>query len=78
MSTSPQIMQALIEKISNLPNEQLNEVIDFLEFLQFRQTKKSTEQARHSGCWAGKIWIADDFDAPLPPAIEAALYGEVA
>ena len=32
---------------------------------------------RKPGALKGKIWIADDFDDPLPPDILAAFYGEV-
>jgi prevent-host-death family protein len=31
---------------------------------------------RRPGGWEGQIWIADDFDAPLPPEILAAFMGE--
>lgn len=27
---------------------------------------------RRPGAWKGQVWIADDFDAPLPPEIAAA------
>jgi len=26
-------------------------------------------KARRPGGWEGRVWIADDFDAPLPPEI---------
>jgi len=37
-----------------------------------------TEEAapRVPGSMVGQIWISDDFDAPLPPDILAAFYGE--
>ena len=28
------------------------------------------------GKWKGKMWIADDFDGPLPPDLQAAFDGE--
>ena len=28
-------------------------------------------QPRVPGGWQGRMWIADDFDAPLPPQIQA-------
>lgn len=34
------------------------------------------ERARTPGGWEGVVWIADDFDAPLPPALLAAFTGE--
>jgi prevent-host-death family protein len=34
-----------------------------------------TRPRRKPGVWKGKVWIADDFDAPLPPEILDAFYG---
>jgi prevent-host-death family protein len=31
---------------------------------------------RRGGAWKGKVWIADDFDAPLDEEVEAAFRGE--
>ena len=31
---------------------------------------------RKPGGWEGKVWMADDFDAPLPRELEDALYGD--
>jgi prevent-host-death family protein len=31
---------------------------------------------RKPGVWKGQMWIAEDFDAPLPPEILRAFYGE--
>lgn len=31
---------------------------------------------RRPGLWKGKIWIADDFDAPLPADLLAAFQGD--
>jgi prevent-host-death family protein len=31
---------------------------------------------RVPGIWKGKVWIAPDFDAPLPPDLLAAFNGE--
>jgi prevent-host-death family protein len=31
---------------------------------------------RRPGVWKGKIWVAKDFDAPLPPEILAGFNGE--
>jgi prevent-host-death family protein len=37
--------------------------------------------ARHArqrvpGAWEGRVWISEDFDAPLPPEISAAFEGK--
>lgn len=34
-----------------------------------------TRPRRKPGVWKGKVWIADDFDAPLPPEILDPFYG---
>lgn len=31
---------------------------------------------RKPGGWEGRVWISDDFDAPLPPEINAAFEGK--
>lgn len=31
---------------------------------------------RVPGAWEGRVWISEDFDAPLPPEITAAFEGE--
>ena len=31
---------------------------------------------RKPGGWEGRLWMADDFDAPLPPALENAFCGD--
>ena len=33
-------------------------------------------QTRRPGGWEGRVYIADDFDAPLPSDIQAAFEGE--
>ena len=33
---------------------------------------ESSGVPRRPGAWAGQVWIADDFDAPLPPELAAA------
>jgi prevent-host-death family protein len=30
---------------------------------------------RRSGGWEGAVWVAEDFDAPLPPEVQAAFEG---
>jgi prevent-host-death family protein len=35
----------------------------------------SKKKKRELGFWRGKVWISDDFDAPLPEEIQAAFEG---
>ena len=37
---------------------------------------ESVREPRTPGGWKGQIWIADDFDDPLPPEVLAAFHGE--
>jgi prevent-host-death family protein len=37
---------------------------------------KSAQSERPLGLYRGQIWMADDFDAPLPDDILASFYGE--
>ena len=32
-------------------------------------------RSRRPGGWEGKVWMADDFDAPLPKELEDAFHG---
>ena len=34
------------------------------------------KEARKPGGWEGKIWIADDFDDPLPPEVLRGFLGD--
>jgi len=34
------------------------------------------KRARRPGGWRGKVWIAEDFDAPLPPEVLVGFLGE--
>ena len=36
----------------------------------------AASKPRRPGGWEGKLWIADDFDDPLPDDIQAAFEGE--
>lgn len=37
---------------------------------------QKTREPRQPGAWKGMIWVADDFDDPLPPDILAGFMGE--
>jgi len=39
--------------------------------------EKNPRKTRPMGMDRGKVWVADDFDAPLPNDLLAAFYGEV-
>ena len=37
---------------------------------------RSTRKRRTPGAWKGKVWVADDFDAPLPADVLAGFFAE--
>ena len=37
---------------------------------------EASARPRKPGGWEGKVWMADDFDAPLPKEFEDAFYGD--
>lgn len=67
---------SIINNIKKLPETMQQAVLLYTEFLVNRSTQQneaqleSAPEVRHArrgglGVWKGKIWIADDFDAPL-------------
>ena len=36
---------------------------------------EASTRPRKPGGWEGKVWMAGDFDAPLPKALEDSFYG---
>jgi prevent-host-death family protein len=36
---------------------------------------RTKRRSRKPGCWQGRLWIADDFDAPLPEDLVAGFDG---
>ena len=61
----------LFVRINSLPDDVRRQVTDFIEFLMQRRRPSPDEGGGPSGnkpiagLLKGKIWIADDFDAPL-------------
>ncbi|MFZ1693039.1 MAG: DUF2281 domain-containing protein [Flavobacteriales bacterium] len=58
----------LFLRVSNLPESIRKQVVDFIESIQ-RKTEKPEKPdvlgPRPLGLMKGKIWISDDFNAPL-------------
>jgi hypothetical protein len=64
------MMQPIIlEKLEKLPEQLQTEVLHYVEFLLEKYVQESSvelpQQKRKAGLLKGKIWMADDFDAPL-------------
>ncbi|MEM9005157.1 MAG: DUF2281 domain-containing protein [Cyanobacteria bacterium P01_F01_bin.86] len=65
------IQPAIPEKLEALPESLQTEVLHYIEFLFERYSEKTDESDLQKkkrsgfGIWQGKVWMADDFDAPL-------------
>ena len=60
----------ILEKLKELPEPLQTEVLHYIEFLLEKHVKPAPQKGaskkkRQAGLLKGKIWIADDFDAPL-------------
>ena len=56
------------QKLASIPNEYLGEVATFLDYLSYRieRSQKQADSAKRTpGILKGKIYMSDDFDAPL-------------
>lgn len=65
--TQPVIDQSVIDKLQQLPAAQQQQVLDYIEFLAQKYIPPKTLLPRVAGLHKGKVWIADDFNDPLPP-----------
>jgi hypothetical protein len=71
--------QQAIKLLRSLPPQLQQEVFDFIEFLAQKaknvQSTTQTEPQKRGGYGSlkGKIWMSDDFDAPLEDFKEATL-----
>jgi hypothetical protein len=65
------IRETLLQEVSILPTTYCPEVLDFIETLKTNRQSVPPQPEQPSklpfgrGCMKGKMWIADDFDAPL-------------
>ena len=67
MSTKERLAEAIAELPDTLTIEEAVERL----YRAFRAKKESIAERRRAalGIDAGKMWVADDFDAPLPPEV---------
>ena len=67
MSTAS-IKETLLREVSTLPPDYYSDVLNFIESLKVDKPKTSNGKRPLSelkGWLKGKVWMADDFDAPL-------------
>jgi hypothetical protein len=58
----------VIDKISKLPEDLLKSASDYIDFLLLKAGNDRNNEKLHQrkfGALKGKLWIADDFNAPL-------------
>jgi hypothetical protein len=64
------VQTQIVEKLEALPESLRAEVLHYIEFLLEKYAKTSPQvevpkKKRKAGLLKGKIWMSDDFDAPL-------------
>lgn len=63
------LQPVILEKLEKLPEPLQAEVLHYIEFLLDKYVQETSVQAetkkRKAGLLKGKIWMADDFEAPL-------------
>lgn len=73
--TSVEIPENVVTSLKVLSPDQRQQVFDFVEFLSQKQKmsllkedvqRETSKTARVLGLHAGKGWVIDDFDRPLP------------
>ena len=75
MTAPASIREALLQEVSVLSPDYCSEVLGFIESLKTGTVKPETDKPKTTsgkrplselcGIFKGKIWMADDFDAPL-------------
>ena len=68
------LKQQLLEKVTDLPEARLQEVLDFIDFLRLREQKSEDPILRVAGCLSGSPLSAEAIDEELygkEPAIPA-------
>lgn len=58
--------ELLLKEVQGLPEETLNEILNYVLFLKSKNNKTNEEKTyRKAGILKGKIKMSDDFDDPL-------------
>ena len=67
-------LELLLQEAQGLSEDALMQVVRFMKFIKAESVANASGQddrnadasIRKAGAYKGQIWIADDFDAPLP------------
>jgi hypothetical protein len=61
------VEQTILERLQQLPESAQQEALHFIDELLTKHQQPTQVMSRKEawGIWRGKLWMADDFDAPL-------------
>jgi hypothetical protein len=61
------VEKTILERLQQLPESAQQEALHFIDELltKHQQPKQMISRKEALGIWQGKLWMADDFDAPL-------------
>jgi hypothetical protein len=61
------VEQDILERLQQLSESAQQEALHFIDKLLTKQQQQDQAMSRKEalGIWQGKLWMADDFDAPL-------------
>lgn len=64
--------QIILQRLQQLPESAQQEALQFIDQLlaKYQQPKQVMSRTEALGIWQGKLWMADDFDAPLEELAE--------
>ncbi|WP_072620968.1 type II toxin-antitoxin system VapB family antitoxin [Spirulina major] len=64
--------QIILQRLQQLPESAQQEALQFIDQLlaKYQQPKQIMRRTEALGIWQGKLWMADDFDAPLEELAE--------
>jgi hypothetical protein len=66
------VEQSILERLQQLPEPAQQEALRFIDelLIKHQQPKQVMSRKEALGIWQGKLWMADDFDAPLEELAE--------
>ena len=64
--------QTILERLQQLPESAQQEALHFIDelLIKHQQPKQTMSRKEALGIWRGKLWMANDFDAPLEELAE--------
>jgi hypothetical protein len=66
------VEQTILERLQQLPESAQQEALHFIDelLIKHQQPKQVMSRKEAFGIWQGKLWMADNFDAPLEELAE--------